>query len=165
MQTRTFASSLDTVFAANIAVLQDIGWNIDTADKASGLIKATTNKRQEALSPKEEKITDYELRRKTVESRSEAMNKWTRWEELTLHVEPWGANAVHERVVTVRCGSLPPMSYKTRMREPATKKKQDVFVNAPAQEDRLELQLPEVYQDLFERIQKAVAERQARQGE
>lgn len=160
MQSHVYPAPLDTVFASTIAVLQDIGWNLGTVDKASGLIKATTARRQEALSPKEEKITDYELRKKTVEKRSSAMDKWTRWEEMTIHSELWGGSGVRQRIVMVRSGSLPPMTYVMKATEGKAK---EVLVNAPAQEESVEILLPEAYQDMFERIQKAVTSRQAQQ--
>ena len=55
MQTRTYAVADEVVFAATVAVLQDLGWNLDAADRASGIIRASTAKRLEPLLRRAEK--------------------------------------------------------------------------------------------------------------
>lgn len=157
MQSHVYEAPLDLVFASTIAVLQDIGWQLNSVDKASGLIRAGTAKRPEALSPKEEKITDFELRKKTVQKRKDAMDKWMRWEEMTIHTEPWAGGKTRQRIVMVRSGSLPPMTYVMKSKDT---KAREVMVNAPAQEESVEILLPEVYGDLFDRVQKAIEKRQ-----
>ena len=152
MQTRMFNASYDAVFASTLAVLQDLGWQLGVVDKDSGLIRASTAKRSEALSPSEESITDYDFRRRAFDARSTAMNKWTRWEELTIHTEPWAGAGTRQRIVILRRGSLPPMTYRTSASAYSIKKAKEVLVNAPAQEDSVELQLAEAYADLFDRI-------------
>lgn len=161
MQTRTLQAPFDIVFASTLATLQDLGWQLGVVDKDSGLIRATTAKRSEALSPSEERITDYDFRRRAFEERSTAMDKWTRWEEATIHTEPWGASGVRQRIVILRRGSLPPMTYRTTSSAFSIKKAKEVLVNAPAQEDSVELLLPEAYSDLFDRIGTEIGKRQA----
>jgi len=156
MQSTVYPGSYDAVFAATISVMQDFGWNLSVIDKNSGIVKASTNKRLEKLSPVEESITDYELRLKTIEKRSDAQHQWTRWEEITIHTEPWGANRARQRIVIMRWGSLPSMSYATRVGGGLLTRGQKATINAPPQEVNEELVLPEVYRALFEKIQRAL---------
>jgi len=160
MQTRGFAASLDTVFSSTVAVLQDRDWKILKADLASGIIQAESRRRVEALSPKEESLTDVKTRKKLVEQRDSAADQWTRWDTLTIHIEPWG-NQVRERITMSRCGALPPMTYKKYINSSFFSKGREVTVNAPASEESAEMLFPEVYAEFFGQIEKAIGVRQA----
>lgn len=162
MQTRTYAAPQDTVWAATLDVLLDLQWNVSTADRATGLLRATTHKRQEALSPTEERLTDFRQRKRTVQERSAAMKKWSRWEALTIHTESWGANQTRQRMILTRCGARPSMTYRTHEDGGFLRRGDEVLVNAPVQEETVEVDLPEVYADVFDRIEKAVRLRLSR---
>lgn len=153
MQTRIFPATEGAVFAATVAVLQDLGWKLDTVDRAGGIIRASTEKRLEPLGPKEEKITSFEWRRKAIQKRASEKDQWTRWDELVAHIETWPGKQARERIVLSRAGSLPAMSYPSRV------DKRDVIINAPAKEESLEIVLAEVYAALFTRIEAAVLDR------
>lgn len=153
MQTRIFPASEDVVFAATVAVLQDLGWKLDTVDRASGMIRASTEKRLEPLGPKEENITSFEWRRTAIQKRTSEKDQWTRWDEMVAHIEKWPGDQTSARIVLSRRGSLPAMSY------PARVDKRDVIINAPAKEESVEIQLADVYDALFQRIEKAIRER------
>jgi hypothetical protein len=161
MQMRYYAAPVDVVFAATIAVLQDLQWELDTIDKASGILRAVTARRFEPLSPSEETMTDFSLRRRTFEARATARDQWARWEEMLIHIEPWREGRVRERIVMTRRGSLPALTYHTRQGGGFMRRGQDVWVNAPPREDAVEVIFPEVYDDVFDRIEAAVARRLA----
>ncbi len=153
IQSCTYYAPVDVVFSATIATLQDLGWELDTVDKASGLIRATTQKRLEPLGPQEEAITNYKFRRQTIQRRTSEKDQWTRWEEMVIHTEPWTGGQTRQRLVFNRHGSMPALSYKTKLEG------KEGMINAPAREERVEMELREVYADVFARITKAVAER------
>ena len=159
MQIRTYAVADEVVFAATVAVLQDLGWNLDAADRASGIIRASTAKRLEPLGPKEERITSFEWRRATIQKRSSEKDQWTRWDAMVAHIEKWPGKQARARIVLSRRGSLPAMSY------PARVDKRDVIINAPAKEEAVEVNLAEVYDTFFQQIEKAVGERTAKTAE
>lgn len=160
MQTRVFATTVDTVFAATVAVLQDREWKILKADRASGIIQAESRRRVEGLGPKEEALTDLKARQRLLEKRDSAEDQWTRWDNLTIHIEPWG-NHVRERITLSRTGALPPMVYKKRLGGSWFSKGREVLVNAPASEESAEVLFPEVYEEFFGQIAKAIALRQS----
>jgi hypothetical protein len=160
MQSRVFAASVDTVFASTVAVLQDRDWKILKADRASGIIQAESRRRVEAISPKEEDLTNLKTRQKIVEKRDSAEDQWTRWDNLTVHIEPWG-NQVRERITMSRFGELPPMAYKKYIGASWASKGREVMVNAPAREESVEVLFPEVYEEFFGQIEKAIAVRQS----
>ena len=153
MQIQTYSAPDEVVFAATVAVLQDLGWNLDAADRASGIIRASTAKRLEPLGPKEERITSFEWRRATIQKRASEKDQWTRWDAMVAHIEKWPGKQARARIVLSRHGTLPAMSY------PARVDKRDVIINAPAKEESVEVNLGEVYAEFFQRIEKAVAAR------
>jgi len=153
MQTRIFSAPEDAVFAATVAVLQDLGWKLDTVDRASGMIRASTAKRLEPLGPKEENITSFEWRRTAIQKRTSEKDQWMRWDEMVAHIEKWPKDQTSQRIVLSRRGSLPAMSYPARI------DRRDVIINAPAKEESVEIQLGDVYDTLFQRIEKAIRER------
>lgn len=159
MQTRTYAAGDDVVFAATVAVLQDLGWNLETADRASGIIRASTSKRLEPLGPKEERITSFQWRRATIQKRASEKDQWTRWDQMVAHIEKWPGKQARARIVLSRHGTLPAMSY------PARVDRRDVIINAPAKEESVEVNLGEVYAAFFQQIENAVAARTASPAE
>lgn len=160
MQTRTFAATVDMVFAATVSVLQERSWKIIKADRASGLIQAESNRRVETLSPKEESLTDLKARRRLVGERGSAADQWNRWEDLTAHIEPWGSR-VQARIILSRRGALPPMTYTKEIGGSWFSRSRVVTINAPAGEESVEVVFPEVYAELLGQIEKAIAVRQS----
>lgn len=161
MQTHSYAAGVDTVFAATIAVLQDLGWNLDTADRAAGILRASTQRRLEALGPQDEKQHDLTVRRKVVEERSDVAKKWTRWQELIIHTEPWTQGQTRQRIVMNLRGTLPAMSYRDRIEGGFMQRGREVMINAPPVEQTVEVELAEAYADMFERISAAVSQRRS----
>lgn len=159
MQTHTHAAGTDVVFASTIAVLQDLGWTLDTADRAAGIIRASTPHRLEALGPQDERAHDLTVRRKTVEQRADVSKKWSRWQELIIHTEPWGGGQTRQRMVMNLRGSLPAMSYKDRIEGGFMKRGREVMINAPPVEQTVEVEVTEAYTDMFDRISAAVSQR------
>jgi hypothetical protein len=158
MQTRTFADPVDRIFAATIAVLQDLGWSLDAADRSAGILRASTARRLEILGPLDEQAMDLARRAKTARERADAPHKWTRWQELVIHVEPWAGGGTRERIVMNLRGMLPARSYRERQGGGLFGGR-EVTINAPPDEQVVEVQVPEAYADLFERIDKAAASR------
>jgi hypothetical protein len=149
MQTHFHQAPLDSVFAATIAMLQDERWRLLKADRAAGLIVAEKGRRLDVLGPKEESTADYASRRRAFRSRTSEAEQWTRWEEATIHVEPWGSR-MRQRLIVSRCGSLPAVTYVKRLNG------RDVQVAAPARQESVEVLFREVYDLLFGSIEKAV---------
>ena len=54
MQTRELSGDFATAFSATLSVLQDEGWQIDVVDKESGIIQASSLKRQDSIGPAED---------------------------------------------------------------------------------------------------------------
>lgn len=153
MQVRVFNQAPDVVFPATIAVMQDLGWRLDQVDQAAGIIRASNERRVEPLGPKEETITSYEWRRQAIKQRASEKDQWTRWDEMMIHIEKWGAGQTRQRVVISRCGSLPAMSYRAKVEG------RDAMINAPAKEESVELALADVYDALFGKIRKFIDQR------
>ncbi len=160
-QTMIYTSKLDIVFSATIAVLQDIGWRLDSVDKAAGLIRATTAHKTEALGPDDERELDLQTRRETVKHHADVTQKWSRWQELVIHTEPWdgGAHTRQRSVMTLR-GTLPAMSYHVEQDGAWYRRGRDILIHAPPEEQSVEVTMPEAYRDLFERTEKAMRQRQ-----
>ena len=153
MQTRVFNTSPGVLFAATIAVLQDLEWKLDSVDHAAGIIRASNLRRLEPLGPREETITSFEWRRKAIKQRASEKDQWTRWDTMVIHIESWPNQQARARIIVSRNGSLPAMSYPERV------DRRDVIINAPAKEEAVELLLPEVYDALFKQIRSAVLDR------
>ncbi len=153
MQTHIFPAGEGIVFAAAIAVLQDLEWKLDKADRAAGLIHASNPRRLEPLGPREETSTNFEWRRQAIKRRTSEKSQWTRWDSMVIHLEKWPQRQTRCRAILSRNGTLPAMSY------PARVAKQDVIINAPAKEESVELLLPEVYDGFFKRMEAAVLDR------
>ena len=102
MQTRVYPATEEAVFGATVSVLQELGWTLDSADRASGIIRSSNEKRLEPLGPKEENITNYEWRRKTIKKRASEKDQWTRWDEMVIHIEKWPGAKCRQRIVLSR---------------------------------------------------------------
>lgn len=159
MQSREWAAPPDAVFAATIAVVQDLGWNLDSADRGSGILRASTAHKPDAFGPEDEMRLDLRERVRTARARSDASRKWSRWREIVVHVEPWGAGRSRQRVVMNLRGSLPAMSYVEREGGGWMSRGREALIHAPAIEQTVEVLMPEAYEDLFGRIGAAVRQR------
>lgn len=158
MQTKELDGDFETAFAATISVLQDDGWQIDEVDKGSGLIQASSLKRQDLIGPGDD------WRAADLDDQDPSAALWTRWERLTIHLEPWRSDTVRERISIVRCGALP--SRSSRHSEPRWfgLGSKEQTVNEPGKEQSVIVEDPRVYQHLFQQIQKAIFIRQGLTG-
>ncbi len=161
MQIRQWAAPMDAVFGATLAEIQDLGWTLDSVDKASGIIRASTVKKLEAFGPEDELYYDVGVRRQTAKSRSDVSRKWTRWMEAVIHIEPWGDGKSRQRIVLNLRGTLPSMSYLEHQEGSGFSRGRDVMINAPAVEQSVEVELPEAYTELFDRVGTGIAQRKA----
>lgn len=159
MQTRKWTAAPDVVFGATIADLQDQGWTLETVDRAAGLIRAITEKRLDAFGPEDERHYDLAARRRTAKRRADIAMKWSRWKEAVIHIEAWGADQTRQRIVLNLRGTLPSMSYHERMEGPWYGRGRDVLINAPAVEQTVEIDLPEAYEAVFDRIADGIGRR------
>ncbi len=114
MQTREFPGEFETVFAAVLSVLQDEGWEITEVAKESGLIQASSLRRQSLFGPADDwRSPDdafvEQVREQSVRKREHGLPFafWTRWSELTARIEPWHRNSVRVRLSIVKHGTLP----------------------------------------------------------
>ena len=162
MQTTVYTGSYETVFASTLAVLQDQGWHFDTVDKPAGLIRATTERKTAALGPEDERSRDMAALQKTIRQNADVTKKWSRWKELVIHTEPWGANNVRQRIVMNLRGSLPSMSYTEEQGGGLFTSGRMVTINAPPTEQTVEVAISEAYTDIFERVGKGLRQRQSR---
>ena len=159
MQTKETEGGFDTAFAGTISVLQDEGWQIEVLDRSSGIIQASSLKRQANIGPVQDWYIkqDPEYLKKTTElAKKQGVRQleWTRWEQITAHIESWGMNTVRIRITITKFGSLPSNTFtiiKTNPPETTTigAKQQSVVVENPA-----------TYQYLFQQIQRAIFIRQ-----
>ncbi|MCX7010469.1 MAG: hypothetical protein NTY53_25040 [Kiritimatiellaeota bacterium] len=161
MQTMIYTGRMDTVFAATIAVLQDVGWKLDVVDRPAGLIRATTARKNESLGPEDERELNLQTRQETTRLHEDVTKKWARWQELVIHTEPWNVgNQTRQRIVMTQRGTLPAMSYYEEQGGVWYRRGRSVLIHAPPAEQAVEVELPEAYRDLFERIEKALRQRQ-----
>jgi len=160
MQTNIYTGKYDVAFASTLAVLQDLAWRLESVDKAAGIIRATTARHTEALGPNDEQTTDLKTRQQVIGRHTDVTQKWSRWTELVIHTEPWGTDQVRQRIVMSLRGTLPPMSYSEEQGGTAFTRGRAVTIHAPAEEQSVEVSVPEAYGDLFERIEKAIRVRQ-----
>lgn len=160
MQTKELDGNFDTGFTATLSVLQDEGWQIKVVDKPSGIIQAASLKRQSLLGPVDDwhsKVNpDYiESLKKNAAQKGAGMLEWTRWEQLTVHIEPWGKNTIRERITITKFGSLPSNTYSY-----TDKKEIQKTATIGAKEQSMVLEDPAAYQYLFQKIQRAIFIRQ-----
>lgn len=160
MQTSIYTGRYDTVFAATVAVLQDLDWRLEAADKASGIIRGHTSRRFEPLGPEEQNATETRTQRRPARQNA-AAQKWSRWKEAVIHTEPWGEGRTRQRIVLNLCGSLPATSHAETQGSGIFKAPKSVMIHDPPVEQTVEVLTPEPYRDLFERIEKAVRRRDA----
>jgi len=164
VQTHVYTAPLDVVFAATIAVFQDLGWTLETVDKSSGLIRASTVKRPDCFGPEDERDYDVQRRREMSAYREDPSKKWMRWREAVVHMEPWN-HGTRQRIVLSLRGALPAMSYRERERNSSFRPGRDVEIHAPPAEQTVEITLREAYDDLFARIKAAVQQRKDMRSE
>lgn len=148
LQTKEIDGSFKVAMSATVSVLQDRGWQIDTVEHDVGVIQASSLRRQDVLGPHDDwrLADDPDLRgdllkafKKGKEYRGQPVALWTRWEQLTVHAEPWGTDKVRMRVSITKHGRSAGSS-----------------TGAPPAEVSLVVDTPHHYQDLYQRIQKAV---------
>ncbi len=164
MQTKELNGNFATAFAATISVLQDEGWQLVEVDRDSGIIQASSLKRQDVIGPAEDWYAERDSghRDKLVKQakKSESgLAEWTRWEQLTAHIEPWGKKTVRQRITITKFGSLAPHTYSF-----SDKKGRDKISTAGGKEQSLIIENPATYQYLFQQIQRAIFIRQGLTG-
>ncbi len=160
MQTKELNGDFATAFAATISVLQDEGWQIVEVERDSGIIQASSLKRQDIIGPAEdwyaERDAGYRDKLSKQAKKSAAgLSAWTRWEQLTAHIEPWGKNTVRERITITKFGSLTPHTYSF-----SDNKGRDKISTEGGTEQSLIIENPATYQYLFQQIQRAIFIRQ-----
>lgn len=162
MQTKTLEGDAKTAFAAALSVLQDQGWQLDAVDKEGGIIQASSLRKQTLVGPEEDwrasdkaYITQLQKAVRQSEKQGVAYPLWTRWERLTLHVEPWQKNTVQMRISIVECGTLP---------SGAMVRKKNQLVIVPGKEQSVVVEDAQAYKLLFQDIQKAIFIRQGLKG-
>jgi hypothetical protein len=164
MQTKELQGDYRTAFAATISVLQDEGWQIDVVDRESGIIQASSLKRQDVIGPAEDWLAeqDKQYRDKLIKKAkdsSSGLPEWTRWEQLTAHIEPWGKTTVRQRISITRFGSLPPNTFSQ-----SDKKGRDKILTASGKEQSIIVENPATYQYLFQQIQRSIFIREGLSG-
>ena len=160
MQTKELEGNFDTAFSATISVLQDEGWQIEVVEKSSGIIQARSLKRQDMIGPKEDwyASNDSNYRDDMInefKDKGYALPEWTRWEQLTSHIENWGRNRVRQRITITKFGSIPPNTFSY-----SEKESQQKIITTGGKEQSILLDNPTIYQYLFQRIQRAIFIRQ-----
>ena len=166
MQTREMQGTFDTGFGATISVLQDEGWQLEVVDKTSGIIQARSLKRQDVIGPGEDwnAEQDPEYREKLIkqakkEKEGPGLLEWTRWEQVTVHIEPWGKNSIRQRITITKFGRLPSLTYSY-----SAKRGKEKVATEGGKEQSVIIENPTVYQYLFQRIQRAIFIRQGLTG-
>ena len=164
MQTKEFQGDFDTGFSATISVLQDEGWQIEVVEKSSGIIQASSLKHQDMIGPKEDwYATNYSNYRdnmmKEFKDKGCALPEWTRWEQLTSHIENWGKDRIRQRITITKFGFLPPNTFSYSEEE-----LQQKIVTTGGKEQSILLDNPTIYQYFFQRIQRAIFIRQGLTG-
>lgn len=164
MQTKELDGNFDTAFSATISVLQDEGWQIEVVEKSSGIIQASSLKRQDMIGPQEDWYAANDLNyrdnmKKEFKDKEYALPEWTRWEQLTSHIEKWGNNRIRQRITITKYGSLPPNTFSYSVKEDQPK-----IVTTGGKEQSILLDDPTIYQYLFQRIQRAIFIRQGLHG-
>jgi hypothetical protein len=162
MQTKELKGSFTTGFSATISVLQDEGWQLDVVDKSSGIIQASSLKRQDIIGPAEDWYAEQDsgyrekiIKKAEKSKKGSGLLEWTRWEQLTAHIEPWGKDTIRHRVSITKFGSLPTHTYSFD----GKKGKQKVATTG-GKEQSMIIDNPQTYQYLFQRIQRAIFIRQ-----
>lgn len=158
MQTKELQGDFNTAFTAAVSVLQDEGWQLDAVDKEGGIIQASSLKRQEFIGPEDDwragdrgYLKELQKSAQDAAKRGAAYPLWTRWDRLTLHVEPWQKKTVRMRLTIVKCGSLP---------SGTASGKKGQLVAVPGMEQSMVVDDGQVYKFLFQNIEKAIFVRQ-----
>ena len=169
MQTKELNGDFETAYKATISVLQDQGWQVEEVDKDSGLIQASSTRSRDVIGPENDYRTSDKLIQKTrikmakfKGNQKVAPAMWTRWQQVTALIEPWGRGEVRERLTIVNCGSLP--SGLHYYPYPRAFGYSSGKVLEGAQEQSVVVEDPKAYQLLFQQIQKAIFVRQGLSG-
>ncbi|HBA85072.1 MAG TPA: hypothetical protein DCZ95_13350 [Verrucomicrobia bacterium] len=156
IQARTLNASMDTAFAATIAVLQDEGWDLQEIRKDSGVIQAMTKRREAYWGPSDDwryASDPQAIAKFKKEKKRQVINQWMRWEKLTAHIEPWGAGKSRNRISILKFGALPSVTYMEKLSG------KEFFVNSPTREDHVMEEEPLAYSRIFARIETAIKDR------
>ena len=164
MQTKELNGDFTTAFSAALSVLQDEGWQIDVVDKASGIIQASSLKRQDSIGPAEDWYAEQDTAYrdsivKKAKKAETAIPEWTRWERLTAHIEQWGKKTVRVRLTIIKCGSLSSSTYSI----PDNRGSQKTSTSG-GKEQSMVIENPATYQYLFQQIEHAVFIREGLDG-
>lgn len=164
MQTKELSGDFTTAFSATLSMLQDEGWQIDVVDKASGIIQASSLKRQDSIGPSEDWYAEQDAAyrdnlAKKARKAETALPEWTRWERLTAHIEAWGKKTVRFRLTIIKCGSLSSSTYSFSDNTGSQKTS-----TTGGKEQSLVIENPATYQYLFQQIQRAVFVREGLDG-
>ncbi len=164
MQTKELKGGFPTVFAATISVLQDEGWQLDVIDRESGIIQASSLKRQDVIGPAEDWYIDQDeqYRDKLIKQAKKSESgvpEWTRWERLTAHIEQWEKHTVRERITIIKFGSLPTNTYSL-----SAKNDRGKIQTVSGREQSMIVENPTTYQYLFQQIQRAIFVREGLSG-
>lgn len=156
MQSKELSGNFTTAFSATLSVLQDEGWQIDVVDKPSGIIQASSLKRQDSIGPAEDWYAERDAAyrdniAKKARKEQTPLPEWTRWERLTVHIEQWGKKTVRFRITIIKCGSLASNTYSF----PDDRGSQKTSTIG-SKEQSLVIENPATYQYLFQQIQRAV---------
>ena len=169
IQTREFEADFDVAYRATVAVLLERGWQLETTDKETGLIQATSLHTQDVIGPNRDNLTnDPEIEATREEMRNfrgrEGMSfpTWTRWERLTILLEPWGANRIRGRISIVKRGSL--ASGKHLYPNPRIFGYGGKKILESGQEQSVMVLDPKSYEVLFQSIEEAIALRAGIRG-
>lgn len=160
MQTKELGGDFDTGFVATISVLQDEGWQIEVVDKASGIIQASSLKRQDFIGPSQDRYAERDSKyrqklSKEAEDKGITQLEWTRWQQLTSHIEPWGKGTIRQRITITRNGTLPSNTYSYDYKNGRQK-----VTTTGGKEQSIVVENPATYQYLFQQIQRAIFIRQ-----
>jgi len=168
MQTKEISGDFETVFASVLSVLQDDGWQITEIAKDSGVIQANSLKRQALVGPEDDWRSPQDPSLKSIEKGAAIAQRkglefatWTRWKQLTAHIEPWGTKTVRVRISIVKYGTLPS---GTQVRETGKLFSHTKQVKVAGKEQSVILEAPRPYQLLFQKIEKAVFVRKGLSG-
>jgi len=164
MQTKELSGDFTTAFSATLSVLQDEGWQIDVVDKPSGIIQASSLKRQDSIGPAEDWYAEQDAAyRDNLAKKARKAEilppEWTRWERLTAHIEQWGEKTVRLRLTIIKCGSLASSTYSL-----AGDKGSQKTSTTGGKEQSLVIENPATYQYIFQQIQRAVFVREGLGG-
>lgn len=165
MQTKELKSDFDTAFRSAAATVHELGWQIDLVDKDAGLIQASSFRTLDVIGPEDDARTSDPIIEETREGlrafegkEDISMAVWTRWDKLTVLLEPWGAGTVRARISIVKYGTLPSgLHYYPYPKAFGYKGKR--ILESAKEQSMLHLD-PKTYEVLFQQIRNAIVTRQ-----